>query len=73
MKHEKNMNHDVLLKLADELGALIIADDDGTEIIFDETSLESFANRVFSAGVEYGLAVAEELAVREKLGGPVNA
>lgn len=67
------MNQNILVKLAEELGALVITDDDGTEIIFDEKSLDAYANKVFSAGVKYGLAVAQELAVRSKLGGPINA
>lgn len=67
------MNQDILVKLAEELGALVIVDDDGTEIILDEKTIEAYSNKLFSAGVEYGLAVAAELAVRSKLGGPVNA
>lgn len=66
------MNQDVLIKLAEEFEALVITDDDGIEIIFDEKSLESYSDRVFAAGADYGLRVAQELAVRSKLGGQTN-
>lgn len=66
------MNNETLVKLAEELGALVIVDDDGTEIIFDEKSFEAYSTRLFSTGVDYGLTVATELAVRSKLGGQTN-
>jgi hypothetical protein len=43
-----------LEKLAEDVGALVIADDDGTEVIFTGDQLTEFVARIVEAGTWLG-------------------
>jgi hypothetical protein len=44
-----------LEKLAEDVGALVIADDDGSEIVFTGEQLAAFVARIVEAGTWLGM------------------